>query len=317
MERRWLAAVSTLILLACVHALPGCMLDSPTYITTREVPQYGAGDAGAQAPATPPSSSGARGGSDSGAATCGSDFIKPDLATLKSCGDGKGHCFDKTKAPMADQLSACPDAAQVCVPDEMLTAAGGKLASCTSIVGPGGCVTAHLVPPLEQQGGGFLKQDVCAAGQLCAPCADPTNNNAPTPFCQPIGVHGSACGADAGPAAADAGPPPPAAKACCTTNGHSAGMCLPETAIPASQQSQTKQDVCDAAQKCVPAAFVKNTPVKCDGGLSGAGVCMDKCFNDMMSLAGDLGLLSNAGCGTTEVCVPCAFVSGQGVPGCK
>ena len=310
-------AAMTLVLTGCMGALAGCMLDSPTYITTREVPQYG--DASTAPSTTPSSGTGAAASGDGGApAVCAADdFVKPDLSKLTACGDGKGHCFDKMKAPMADQLTACPDATMVCVPDEMLNAGGGKLASCTSIVGPGGCVTAHLIPTLEKQGGGFLKQDTCQAGQLCSPCADPTNNGAPTPFCQPIGVHSGACGAKDAGTSGDAGPAPSAAKACCTTNGHSAGMCLPQAAIPASQQSQTKQDVCDTDQKCVPAAFVKNAPVKCSGGISGEGVCMDKCFNDMMSFAGDIGFLGKDVCGSTEVCIPCSFVSGQGVPGCK
>src|SRR5438105_2786450 len=30
--------------------------------------------------------------------SCGTDdFTKPDLSTLTACGNGKGHCFDKTK----------------------------------------------------------------------------------------------------------------------------------------------------------------------------------------------------------------------------
>ena len=148
-------------------------------------------------------------------------------------------------------------------------------------------------------------------------CVDPRTSGTPTPFCQPIGVHDKECGAGAASGGDGGATKPPAAAPCCTTKGKSNGVCIAETAVPEAQRNQTKQDVCVAGSKCVPAAFVAGTPVKCSGGLLGAGVCMDKCFNDMMSLAGDIGLLSAAGCGSTEVCVPCSFVSGQGVPGCK
>ena len=49
----------------------------------------------------------------------------------------------------------------------------------------------------------------------------------------------------------------------------------------------------------------------------GDGVCMDRCFDDMMSIAGGIGILGRSSCGATELCIPCDFVSGQGVPGCK
>jgi hypothetical protein len=319
-------SVAQVLLVGLVGAgligVAGCTVESPTYVTTQEDSDGGATTSTVDNAAT---GGGAQGGgsSSSGAAgatsTCGTnDYVKADLSKLTACGNGKGHCFDKTKADMASQFAACPDPSQVCVPDEILEADGQKLTSCTSIIGPGGCITAALIPQLEAQGGSSLKQDVCAAGQLCTPCNDPTNNNAPTPFCQPIGVHANACaapaaGADGGAAADSASP----LKACCTTNGKSNGVCLAEAAIPASQQSQTKQDVCDTGDKCVPAAFVEGKPVTCDGGLLGSGVCMDKCFNDMLGIAGDVGILSSKGCGTTELCIPCSFVSSQGVPGCK
>jgi len=46
-------------------------------------------------------------------------------------------------------------------------------------------------------------------------------------------------------------------------------------------------------------------------------VCLDKCFNGLLGAAGDIGLLSKAGCGDTEVCVPCTFIKDTGAPGCS
>jgi hypothetical protein len=301
----WIAAVMTVGTVACT-------IGSPTYISSQEAEVTG--EEGGTSSSS--SSSGGTPSGDAGPLSCGKDdFTKPDLSKLTACGDGKGHCYAKDKVEIASQLTACPDATQVCVPDEILQAGGQPLKSCTSIVGPGGCVTATLIPQIIKQGGSALKPDVCGATQLCVPCKDPTNGDAPTPFCQPIGVHEKSCSASAAGGGGDAGartPLPP----CCTTNGKSNGVCLVETAVPEAQRSQTKQDVCAAGNKCVPAALVAGAPVKCTAGILGAGVCMDKCFNDMMSFAGGIGILSSQGCGTTEVCVPCSLVGGQGVPGC-
>jgi hypothetical protein len=301
--------------LAAVAGTAGCTLDSPTYITSQDSSLTG--DAGA-ATSTGSSSSVSSTAAGGTAPTCSStDFYKPELSTLTACGDGKGHCFAKDKVELAPQLTACANAAEVCVPDEILQAGGTTLKTCTTIVGPGGCVAGSLFPEIVKQSQGALKPDVCTPQQLCVPCNDPTHNNAPTPFCQPIGVHKNTCAGGAAGGAADGGAAAAPSQGCCTTNGKSNGVCIVETAVPQAQRSQTKQDACTTGNKCVPAAFVAGMPVTCSAGLLGAGVCMDQCFNDMMKFAGGIGILSSAGCGTTEVCVPCGLVSGQGVPGCK
>jgi hypothetical protein len=287
-----------------------CTLASPTHITVEQ--QEAPKDGGASK-----SSSGDSKSSSPTSATCAADdFTKPDVASLKACGQGKGHCFAKDKVALGDQFEPC-EGSDVCVPDEILSANGQKLKSCKSIIGEGGCVNTSLIPEVKKQGGDVLTQDVCDAGQKCIPCTDPTHNNAPSGFCEPIGVHTNACTAG-GDAPAGGGDKPAAAlPGCCTSKGKSNGVCLTETAIPEDQRGDAPQDSCADGNKCVPAAFVEGKPVKCDGGILGAGVCMDKCFNGMMSIAGDIGILDNEGCGNTEVCVPCRFLKDKGVPGCQ
>ena len=295
-----------LAMLLAVAGAVGCQIASPTYITSQEAPiDADAGEASAP-PSTTPDSENAPASSGG---TC-TDFVTPDLSTLTACGGGKGHCFDRAKVVMGDQFAACPDPSMACVPDEILKAGGDKLPSCTSIIGPGGCVTTSLIPPIQAQGGSALKQDACTAGQLCVPCTDPTHGNAPTPFCQPIGASSHAC--TGGGSAGDAGAMP----ACCTTHGKSNGVCIAETAIPENQRNSAIQDTCSGSDKCVPASLVQGEPTACDGGAFGGGVCIDKCFSGMLALAGDVGLLPTDGCGATEVCVACVFLSGRGVPGC-
>jgi hypothetical protein len=185
------------IALAAAAATAGCTLDSPTYITSQDSPITDDAGAAAAKGASASGSSASASTAAGGTATCSTtDFVKPDLATLTACGDGKGHCFAKDKVSLASMLTDCPNAAEVCVPDEILQAGGQPLKACTSIIGAGGCVTASLIPEIIKQGGSALKPDVCSATQLCVPCTDPTHGGAPTPFCQPIGVHQNACSAD-------------------------------------------------------------------------------------------------------------------------
>lgn len=305
---------SLLVVGLTVGVISACTIASPTHITVQPTKNADGTDPKTDTSATEPKGE-ASGGE---AVTCsGDDFTKPDLEALTPCGDGKGHCYDRAKTPTADQLVACADPNEVCVPDEILTAGGGTLDACkVQALGgaTGACLTASLYPTIIAQGGDALKQDVCAAGQLCVPCNDPTHGNAPTPFCDRIGVHESACGNAA--AAPDAAAPLPIEE-CCTTNGVSNGICIDESAIPESKRSKTIKDTCKRAKnKCVPRAMVENNPVTCDGGTLGKGVCMDKCFNSMMGVAGSIGALGTEGCGETEVCVPC-FYAGKDVPGCN
>ena len=314
-------SVVVLVLVACGSVL-GCSLASPTYITSSQENPIEEDDGGASGAAA---ASGATPAGGAPVVCNGTDFAKVDLAKLTGCGPGNkgGHCYAKAKSPIADKLIACAASPNdVCVPDEILLAAGQPLKSCKSILGPGACVSTGFIPQMDTEGAGALQKDICETGQICAPCVDPRNGNAPTPFCQPIGVHDAACGGAGGAPSAGGGAAPAPAPAplvgCCTTGSVSNGVCLPESAIPEADRSKTKALTCAAGNKCVPKAFVENKPVTCSSIL-GAGVCMDKCFDEMMSLAGGIGILSKANCGATELCIPCSLAAAGGgskVPGC-
>jgi hypothetical protein len=174
-----------------------------------------------------------------------------------------------------------------------------------------------LFPELVKKGGSALGHDVCDPSQLCIPCNDPSNGGADTGMCGAIGVMGddASCSSTAPAPASDAGTAAQLAK-CCTKNGTSNGVCIDGSKIPEAQRSRTKQDTCTSGDVCVPAAFVSGKPVTCTAGIMGKGVCMDGCFDEMMSFAGSVGILERTTCGSTELCIPCSFVSGQGVPGC-
>lgn len=310
------AVVRTGVILTGLWALvSACTLASPT--TIKMEPEGDDDDA-------KPKSAEAAVTSAPGGGGCSGKFAKPDVSKLTKCGAGKSHCYDKTKMPAeaAAGLNPCPNAAEVCVPDEILTAGGGALKTCNSIIGKGAClqVTEMLVPPEFKSQLNMLTQDTCEAGMKCTPCVNPMKNNEANPLCGPqVGVSETACtgGAATGAAATAAAPSGPQ-ELCCTTNGKSNGTCLPETAIPAANKGDVVADTCSAGKMCVPTALATGAPVKCTAGpfgMGGAGVCMDQCFNSMLGIAGFV--FGNEGCGETETCVPCSLGKDKGLPGCN
>lgn len=126
------------IALAAAAATAGCTLDSPTYITSQDSPiteDAGAGATGASASGSSASASTAAGG----AATCSTtDFVKPDLATLTACGDGKGHCFAKDKVSLASMLTDCPRGLPGCMQGRSRYAAPVVLSPSRRVHQPGG-----------------------------------------------------------------------------------------------------------------------------------------------------------------------------------
>jgi hypothetical protein len=305
-----------------LYAASACTLASPTHIDVEPSADTGDDDGGTSS--TSPKSTAPN--TAAGGASC--PLAKVDPSKLTACGNGHGHCYDKTKTPAPDTFHPCPDASQVCIEDTILQAGGAKLKTCTSLIGGpngGACMDMDLVvvPAQFQSQISLLKKDVCDDGQVCVPCADPTSGQT-NPACTGIGVYDKVCtggapaaaGGDAGAASATAG-----GAACCTTNGKSNGTCLPASAVSAVASGvDLPTDSCTQGNVCAPAAFVTGKPVTCQGLLGRPGICLDKCFNDMLSLGGIL--LGNDGCGETELCLPCFLASGLGggntpIPGCN
>lgn len=310
--------VSCLSVALVALALGACTFASPTHSTYNEAPS--------DDPLTSGGSSGAAaaggGGASSNPAPAGCDgaaFKKVDVSSLTACGEGKGHCYDKAKVPwIAAELAAC-EGSEVCVPDSMLTSGGDTPKACTSVIGAGGCASL-LVKGLNDNKGS-LTQDVCADGEICSPCVDPTKGNAPTPFCSAFGVYENACSASADPGtsssgggASSSGGVPSGATPCCSkADGTSKGQCLALSAVPEDQREDVSQLECAGGNACVPVAFVSNQPAKCEIGLMD-GVCMDQCFSAYLEYSG--GVLEDDECGATEACVPCAALPGN-TPGCN
>ncbi len=233
-----------------------------------------------------------------GAKTCGSAFIKADLSKLEACGEGQGHCYPSNKVAIPE-LPACKNAGDVCVPDSVLVAGGQKAKSCTFYINgkPGAC-TSTLVRDVGSHKD-QLHQERCAGDERCVPCISPADQS-DTHLCDDLGVHGEAC---------EAGTAQEALAPCC----HYSGVCMDKEAVPEGSRDNMSRNSCSDGKLCAPAALTNGAPVKCNV-LGADGVCIDLCFAAML---GGSAPVMRAGCGPTELCLPCAIGKGQGMPGCN
>lgn len=235
--------------------------------------------------------------------TCDSPIVKPDLGKLEKCGDGKGpgHCYDAKKVPIPSaMLPACANADQVCVPDEVLLAGGGKLKACTFVMGnkPGACMS-RLVKSVDDYKD-MMTQDVCDADEKCAPCTNPMDGTS-THLCDDtIGVHEQDCTQAAGTGNLER---------CC----HGMGVCMAEDAAPAQFKDKMTQETCHENQLCAPASASTGKTTACSV-LGASGVCLDLCFASSFQ---STTALTRVNCGPTEVCMPCLLMSGMHMPGCE
>lgn len=230
--------------------------------------------------------------------TCEGAFAKPDLAKLKSCANGNGHCWDKSKVLSTTDLEAC-DAETVCISNAILEAGGSKLKTCTSLGGkPGACI--EPAAPLMVQFADAIPKADCEGEKRCAPCVDVRNGD-DTHLCdEKVGVYEEACtGGDSAGAAT---------QSCC----HGAGLCMLASGIDEDQREDMTRQTCPSDKLCAPASQANGKPVTCDvAGFD--GVCMDICFADMIR---GVGKVMRGGCQATEFCLPCFVGKGRGMKGC-
>ncbi len=254
----------------------------------------------------------AAGGSDGGAVEAGSGgssdaapdapaCVPPttllDTSTLPACNIGPectdGKCFSialmtgiGVSQSTLDLLANC-DVDNKCVPNLFLQYTNKFLTKhCTSVAGAEGRCISKCVPQVSDQMD-FLKQDVCEASELCAPCYDPRT-----------GVDTGAC-----TQGCDTGPTEPAVvfDKCCSGNG----LCVPTSLVPVANQSQLGLDTCTGTDVlCAPNKLQDFTyvPKTCAsiGGLEGR--CLADCIPEIASQASRL---PKADCDTGELCAPC------------
>jgi len=139
-------------------------------------------------------------GKSTGACNRGTDAPVEGSRKFASCGAygdsganaaPQGLCVPKAQVVAAGiDLAAIPlpqdtcATGDLCSPKGKVVDQGSCLAHCTSIVGPGACVSTFVVEAIPAGKGlsGTLGQVTCAAGETCTPCINPTGG-LPTGAC--------------------------------------------------------------------------------------------------------------------------------------
>jgi hypothetical protein len=225
-----------------------------------------------------------------------------DPAKLPGCCTG-AHCLPDQYVPAgeAGMLATCPGGR--CTPDPFIVSGGeGMPPPCEAFAGtgaPGRCLSTCL--PLIASRLGELEQDKCAAGDRCAPCADPFT-----------GADTGACGI-----ACDQPPQPPFTFPGCCYDGPPGGTCVPNSqlAIGGQDTSKLTQDACPGAYLCVPNELLP-------GGSGGQGCTFEiwpfdfsgSCYSNCLDLG--IGEVFPQGtCPSNHSCISCTFAP-TGSPGC-
>ena len=233
----------------------------------------------------------------------GPPVVNPGVFPACSPACSGAHCVPSALVPASQQsmLASCPGG--FCAPNP-ITASDDHYVppTCTPFADPaseGRCLSDCL--PSVQQQSSELVQDVCASGNLCAPCTNPFKGTS-------TGACTIACDMPR--------KPPFTFPLCCDYQGTTQGTCVPKTLVPSSQQSNLEQDECPtnaANYLCVPDEYLPNptAPVTtCSAGLLGAGTCVSKCVNISVGI-----VLSQGTCPANHDCVPCSLAP-AGTPGC-
>lgn len=255
------------------------------------------------------------GSDDSGPDDCrpyGSPMAPADLSGLPTCCEeagGAGHCVDSdhVAAGVVGTLSACSSGG-VCAPDQDLMTGGVYTrTSCTSIVGPGACVSVCLADVAANKD--TLTQDVCADGERCAPCIDPRDNS-PTGLCEPAAA---GCDDDPNPTsgcddpstcAYDVGCPPVldvSSLTACAPDAH----CFDKSLIPTEEQGRFSA-CAGGTTLCIPDVFLttggKFELASCHSLYGGEGRCVSRALPDIGAQADTL---PQDTCTADQRCAPC------------
>jgi hypothetical protein len=191
-----------------------------------------------------------------------------------------------TNPESVDQLGACGDGDNKCVPDAYAITRGQvKLKNCTSLAGAEGRCMSVCIPLVAAQGD-KLPRDNCADDERCAPCFDPTS-----------GEETGAC--SLGCTEPPSGPPVTFEK-CCS----GAGSCVSRE-LAGAQADQLNPDSCtdkSGATLCAPDDIASDKPATCRSVNDSEGRCLSRCLTSVQEQESSL---PQSTCASTHRCVPC------------
>ncbi len=234
-----------------------------------------------------------------------------NVANLTSCASAtcsNAHCLPATLVPPDQQALLAPCAGGgFCTPDPIITSDNRwNPTKCTSIAGAEGRCLSTCLPSIENEAA-LLPTLGCAAGEVCAPCYDPTSAD-PT---SPTGACSIGC---------DIPTKPPVILACpwegspvldvskllpCDGGGCAGSHCLPKTLVPAAEADLLAS--CDNGQgSCTPDVIITSgtnyVPPTCNSIAGVEGRCLSTCLPPIKA---ESAVLPVDVCTGNTVCAPC------------
>ncbi|UJR82853.1 Hypothetical protein I5071_49180 [Sandaracinus amylolyticus] len=222
----------------------------------------------------------------------------PDMF-MECCG-GAGSCVPTDLVPEAQReqlgVDTCTEENTLCAPSALIDPTS-QPDRCDSIAGVEGRCLPACLPAIGAQAD-RLSQGSCDAGELCAPCYDPTN------------------GEDTGACRLNGDEPEDPATTfdrCCG----GIGACVPSTLVPEAQRSQLGTDTCeDEGTLCAPDALIAGAePTSCRSLGDAEGRCLPSC---LPSIAEQADRLPQSTCTEAHLCAPCYDpISGEDTGACR
>jgi hypothetical protein len=238
----------------------------------------------------------------------GPPLINPETFPACSPACSGAHCVPAALVPMSEQmdLASCGSGstAGFCTPDTFIESLGNSVPPmCVSVAGAEGRCLSDCLPLIASESE-VLPQASCGAGQLCAPCYNPTASD-PT---APTGACSIACDMPKDPpvilTCPYTGPPiidPSVFPAC--SPACAGAHCVPSSLVPAGDQS--KLATCPGGF-CAPDSISENAgesvPQTCTSVAGAEGRCLSPCLPLIASKAN---LLPQDVCPAGLLCAPC------------
>jgi hypothetical protein len=238
----------------------------------------------------------------------GPPVIDPSVLPACSPACGGAHCISKDYVPAAEQplLAQCDGGKGFCAPDKIIAAGGNFVPkTCPSIAGVEGRCVSSCLPSVQAQAS-LLPTTGCEAGEVCAPCFNPTATDwqAPTGACsigcdKPVNPPTQLTCPWTGPDVVKPGSFPPCSPSC------GGAHCVPKSMVPQGQQAMLAS--CDNGNGlCAPDPIISTAnhfvPKSCTSIAGAEGRCLSTCLPE---IAAQANLLPGIGCADNERCAPC------------
>lgn len=235
-------------------------------------------------------------GDDTEACRFGGDQPKAAANLFGHCCGGRGRCVEESLLAQSTDVAdlarldagGCGDE-QRCVPEDWLEAEGPHPTPCRTLGEREGRCLSSCLPEVAERAG-QLRQESCAAGELCLPCFDPVSGE-DTEACRVAGDR------PASPADVFA--------ECCGGQGRCVEEAILLLSTAPEDLARLDPHECDEQQRCAPTRWLETGAPKaetCRTLGEREGRCLPSCLPEVAEQAQQL---RQESCAIGELCLPC------------